>query len=600
MPKYFIYCRKSSEAEDRQVLSIESQVNELKTLTERLGLSVAETLIESRSAKEPGRPVFNEMIKRVYHGEAQGIICWKLDRLARNPVDGGSIIWAIKQHGIKIITPTNTFSHDEDNIILMYIEFGMAQKYIDDLSRNVKRGIKTKLEKGLFPSVAPLGYLNNTDKVKKEKNIIPDPERFQLIRKMWDIMLSGTHTTPRILEIANQDWGFKTRLMGKLGGKPLSRSGIYSIFTSPFYYGWFEYPKGSGQWYKGTHEPMITEEEYDRVQILLGRKGKPRPQKHVFSFTGMIHCGECGSMVTAEEKHQMICSLCKHKFSYHNKERCPRCNILIEEIPNPKILSYTYYHCTKRRNPSCPQRGIEVKEIEQQINAYLSKIKISERVKDWAIRQLRKTHEREIQGRNAIVESQQKAYQDCLKRLDNLIALKTSPANAYGGLLSDEEYSRQRMALLKEKSRLEELFRDNGHRVDKWLELSEKTFKFACYAPYWFTHGDTNTKKEILSAIGSNLILKDKKLIIEAKNPFLIFEKSITGLFIEIPVFEPVKNGSTKAQSAAFDDGLHSMLALKYDVRTQRRLLDKIIYEVWRFFKKSPVHHHIPIFNDRG
>ena len=403
MPKYFIYCRKSSEAEDRQVLSIESQVNELKTLAERLGLSIAETLTESRSAKEPGRPVFNEMIKRVYRGEANGIICWKLDRLARNPVDGGSIIWAIKQQGIKIITPTNTFSHEEDNTILMYIEFGMAQKYIDDLSRNVKRGIKTKLEKGLFPSVAPLGYLNNTDKVKKEKNIIPDPERFQIIRQMLDLMLSGTHTPPRILEIANRDWGFKTRLMGKLGGKPLSRSGIYSIFTSPFYYGWFEYPKGSGQWYKGTHEPTITEEEYDRVQILLGRKGKPRLQRHSFSFTGFIHCGECGSMVTAEEKHQMICSLCKHKFSYRNKEKYPRCDTLIEEIPNPKILYYTYYHCTKRRNPSCSQRGIEIKELEQQINAYLYKIKISERVKDWAIKQLRKTHEREIQGRNAIV-----------------------------------------------------------------------------------------------------------------------------------------------------------------------------------------------------
>src|SRR3972149_4357474 len=149
MPKYFIYCRKSSEAEDRQVLSIESQVNELKTLTERLGLSVAETLTESRSAKEPGRPVFNEMIKRVYRGEAAGIICWKLDRLARNPVDGGSIIWAIKQHGIKVMTPAQSYAREDDNIILMYIEFGMAQKYVDDLSKNVKRGLKTKIENGL-------------------------------------------------------------------------------------------------------------------------------------------------------------------------------------------------------------------------------------------------------------------------------------------------------------------------------------------------------------------------------------------------------------------------------------------------------------------
>ncbi len=159
MPGYFIYCRKSSEAEDRQVLSIESQTRELEEIAAKLNLPVLEILSESKSAKEPGRPVFNAMMQRLYRGEAAGIICWKLDRLARNPVDGGSIIWAIKQHGIKVVTPAQSYAHQDDNIILMYIEFGMAQKYVDDLSKNVKRGLKTKIEKGWYPGVAPLGYL---------------------------------------------------------------------------------------------------------------------------------------------------------------------------------------------------------------------------------------------------------------------------------------------------------------------------------------------------------------------------------------------------------------------------------------------------------
>src|SRR5262249_9100094 len=168
-----------------------------------------------------------------------------------NPVDGGAVIWAIKQHELAIVTPTQTFRQADDNIILMYIEFGMAQKYIDDLSRNVKRGLRTKVEKGWYPSIAPLGYLNNSLKTKGERDVVKDPERFALVRQMWDVMLTGQYTPPQILKRVNQEWGFRTRQMRKLGDKPLARSGIYRIFTDPFYYGWFEYPRASGQWFKG-------------------------------------------------------------------------------------------------------------------------------------------------------------------------------------------------------------------------------------------------------------------------------------------------------------------------------------------------------------
>src|SRR5882724_8859132 len=235
MLRYFLYCRKSSESEDRQVLSIESQTTELKRLGDQRGLSIAAILTEARSAKAPGRPVFNEMMQRIYRGEAQGVICWKLDRLARNPIDGGAIIWAIKQHGLEIITPTQSFRQADDNTILMYIEFGMAQKYIDDLSRNVKRGLGTKVEKGWYPAVAPAGYLNNKAKEKGEKDIIRDTERFSIVRQMWDLMLTGLYNPLQILKIANDQWGFRRRQMKRLGGKPLSRSGIYYIFTNQFY-----------------------------------------------------------------------------------------------------------------------------------------------------------------------------------------------------------------------------------------------------------------------------------------------------------------------------------------------------------------------------
>ena len=159
MAKYFLYCRKSSEAEDRQILSIDSQVTELKRDAARRGLKIIDVLTEAKSAKAPGaRPVFNSMMQRLYAGEADGILCWKLDRLARNPADGGSIIWAMKQHGVTVVTPLPTYGQSEDNVVWMYLEFGMAQKYVDDLSRNVKRGLKTKAEMGWLPNQPPLGY----------------------------------------------------------------------------------------------------------------------------------------------------------------------------------------------------------------------------------------------------------------------------------------------------------------------------------------------------------------------------------------------------------------------------------------------------------
>ena len=548
MPGYFIYCRKSSEAEDRQVLSIESQTRELEQIADKLNVTVTEILTESKSAKDPGRPVFNQMMQRLYRGEAAGIICWKLDRLARNPVDGGSIIWAIKQHGIKVLTPTQSYAREDENTILMYIEFGMAQKYVDDLSKNVKRGLKTKIENGWYPGVAPAGYLNTTNKQTGENTLIIDPERFPLIRRMWDLMLTGLYTPPKILEIANQQWGFRTRPTRKMGGKPLCRSAIYQFFTKPFYFGRFEYPASSGQWYQGKHQPMITEAEYDRVQRLLGRHGNPRPQSLEFPFTGLIRCGDCNRMVTAEEKHQIMCSQCKFKFAYRQRKECPRCQTPIEQMTNPIFLHYTYYHCSKSKQPACTQKCVSGVELERQITEYLARIQISESFRIYCIKFLHELHTNESTVQKAIIETQQKAYQDCVQEIDNLINLKTSTVNSDGRFLSDEEYGRKRVRLLKEKAALEELLRDAGQQIEQQLRLSEKTIDFACTAKERFAKGDPKTKKEMLVTLGSNLTLKDKKLFIEAREPFFILEQSMSDEEPGNEAIEPENTGLTQEQ----------------------------------------------------
>lgn len=545
MTNYFIYCRKSSETEDRQVLSIESQTNELAALASRLSLPIEKIFSEAQSAKEPGRPVFNEMMKRIYRGEAKGVICWKLDRLARNPIDGAAVIWALKQSGIEIITPNQLYRHGDDNTILMYIEFGMAQKYIDDLSRNVKRGNKTKLEKGEWLGTAPIGYLNYTDPLTKEVTLVVDKERFSLIRKMWELLLTQSYPVRQIVDIANDEWGLRTRRTRRKGGKPISLSTGYKIFTNPFYCGLMVRREGE---FTHRYQKMVTHAEFDRAQLILGRKGKPRPKTHEFPFTGMIRCGECGCLVTAENKIKI------------NKG-------------DKRIHDYTYYHCTKRKKGiRCSQRYLEARELEKQIDDYLKKIQISEEFKDWAISYLRSRNDKEIEDRSARYNNLQEIYNQSQRQLDNLTQMR------YRELITDGEYAKERSRLKIEMAKIKEKLEDTEHRAEGWLALSEKVFSYACRAREWFREADLKAKRQLLETLGSNLVLKGKKLSLEFKKPFFIIEKGLNALPPENPRLEPHDFGLTKPKNEVLATRIPQWRAIVEDVRTYFQNSDEYIY----------------------
>jgi DNA invertase Pin-like site-specific DNA recombinase len=509
--KFDVYLRRSSDDNDHQVASIDQQKNFILKLIEEEGLKVDQIFEESMSAKQPGRPIFNQLIKRIEDGITEGVICWDLSRLARNPIDAGNLSWLLQQEKIKAIITSFRVYLPEDNVLLLNIEFGQANQFVRDLSRLIKRGIYDKAEKGWMPGVAPEGYLNDNSHGKGKSIIIPDPKRFPLIRKMWDLLLTGVYTVPQILKIANDEWGYRTKK-----GEKLSRSGLYHIFTNPFYYGEFIY---SGKWYKGSHKPMITLEEYDRAQAILGKKGKQRPKKKEFAFTGLIRCGECGAMITAEEK--------VNRYGYH----------------------YIYYHCTKRKNPNCSQRSVEVKELERQIEEILSKIEIPEDFKDWAIKYLNELHDKEEVDQTNIAKSLDEAYNLCVKKINNLVKLKISPSNSDGSLLPDEEFERLMKPLQEEKRRLEEKRKNLSLRIDKWVQLSKETFNFACYARYWFKNGTLEDKRKILHTIGSNLLLKDKKLLIDLPKPYKLIEEQKNEVNKTLKMLESQKEIDIKTQT---------------------------------------------------
>ncbi|MCL4366710.1 recombinase family protein [Patescibacteria group bacterium] len=549
MNKFFIYCRKSSEQEDRQVLSLPGQARELQEYAKREGLTIVDTYQESKSAHWAGRIDFNNMLMRIRSGEGNGIIVWDESRIARNALDSGTVIYMIDlQEIVEIRKPGKVYKNTPDDKSWLAMCFMMSKKESDDKGVSVKRGLKTKAEKGYLPSGAKAGYMNDKYAEKGNKTLLVDPVRFPLIKKTWEMFLTGIYSPPQVLNKLNDEWGYRTPQHKRIGGKPMTRSQIYKTLADPFYYGVFEYPEGSGNWYQGKHEPMITKDEFDRAQMLLGKKGRPRPKTHDFTYTGLLTCGECGAMITAEEKYQVICPVCKLKFASLNKDSCPECKTRIEDMIKPTLLHYTYYHCTKRKKKTCSQLGIRLEKMEAQIEGLLSRIQISERFKNWAIKYLNELNVIETEDRDVILKSQQEAYDDVVKRIDNLIKLKISPQNTDGSLLSDDDFKRQKEDLMKEKSTLQEKLGDTDNRINKWVELSEKTFNFACHARYWFANGDTETKKQILMGIGSNLTLKDKTVLVDLEKPLQFIEEAKNEVPEISPMFEPTKKGLTETQ----------------------------------------------------
>ncbi len=576
--RYVEYLRKSSDSEDKQIQSIPDQKRELQPLIQEKGLQIIKTLGESQSAKQPGRVKFNEMIELIEQGKADGIVCWKLNRLARNPIDGGRIQWLLQQGIIKsIITPGREYL-PTDNVLMMAFELGMATQYVLDLGRDVKRGLRGKASKGWLPTGRKPGYIFDPMAEQGDKEVIPDPLRFSVIQRTFKTILEETYTPAQVLEKLNKEFGYRSLQFKKRGGKPMASSTFYRMLSDPFYYGRFEFPQGSGNWYNGTHTAMIKLEEFEKIQMILGRPLKSRPSKHVFPFTGLMKCGECSSGITVEDKWHAVCSGCKYKFSCKHTRACPLCGLAISEMMNPTIRHYIHYRCTRRKNSRCSQGGVETVKLEQQVDNLLSRIRISDHFKSWMIEKLNEVNSREVADRTTTLKSLQSAYGNCVRRIDNLTELKISPSNTHGELLSDEEFLERKRELLKEKDDLMVQLNTTDHRIEQWMSLAAKTFDFARHAQYWFEHGTDADKRVIMHGLGLNLRLFSKIFSVEAPSAFLEIEELCEKEPSVSEEFEPLKHHARSLTNA----DLEKLWEKSPLVRAFREQVWKIIETHWK------------------
>lgn len=346
--KYCLYARKSSESDEKQALSIDSQIKEMLAIADRDGLEVVAVRREAHSAKDSGqRPVFKEILEDLRRGSFNGILTWAPDRLSRNAGDLGSLVDLMDQKLlVEIRTYGQQFTNSPNEKFLLMILCSQAKLENDNKGLNVKRGLRTRCEMGLWPAPAPVGYLNEK-RADRRGYVMVDAERAPVVKKIFEKVAFEKWSGRRIFHWLKFEINFKT----VLGNKGLTLSNIYLIIQNPFYYGTFEYPKKSGNWYTGKHQPIITKELFDQAQEQIGTH-IVRVEDKEFAFTKLITCGLCGSGISADEKFK------KQK--------------------NGSIHRYVYYGCTRFRDKNCKCGYINEDELVEQFASLMDQVDLNE------------------------------------------------------------------------------------------------------------------------------------------------------------------------------------------------------------------------------
>ena len=438
MQKFFLYARKSTDMEDKQVRSIEDQIAELRAFAKQENLEIVDVLIEKQSAKVPGRPVFNEMIKRIEKSEANGILAWHPDRLARNSVDGGKIIYLLDcGHLQSLKFPTFWFEPTPQGKFMLNIAFGQSKYYVDNLSENTKRGLYQKVKRGEYPGFAPIGYLNDP----RVKSVVVDKKKSVVIKKAFELYAENNSRLEDISNFLAQQ-GIATR-----NRKNLKRDRISFILSNPFYVGLFRY---AGEIYEGKHQPIISKKIFDKVQEILKQRGRPhhKPKNEPQPFCGLLKCGNCGMAITGEYK--------------------------VKKQKNGNEHYYTYYHCTKKNKLiKCKEPCICQEILDKQISSLLQKFSLKN---DW-VEELNKMLERDktktVQSFTAFVQETQSKIKEISAKLQRLLD---------GYLEQDIEreiYRTEKAKLLFEKKSLEEKITGLEQKRIGWIEPMREWIKEA-------------------------------------------------------------------------------------------------------------------------
>lgn len=498
--KYILYARKSTESDDKQAASIDSQLNEMNPIAKKRGINIVETITESCSGYKEGRGGFNKLKDMIENGKVDGIICWSLSRLARNPLDAGYIMHTLQLSKIKNIITHKKDYYPTDSTMLLYVEFGINNQYSQDLSVDTLRGLRQKAARGWNPrSTLPLGYIHNpNEKLRKfsDEEIIKDPERFELVKTMFrDILDNGFIPAQAINKVR------KLGLTTKYGNSP-SDSVMYRILKNPFYHGEFEYPK-KGKTYEGKHPKIISKKEYKRLQEILHRKNPPSVIRHKHKYTGLFICSKCGYAVTGEPVKTKI-------------------------LKNGKTGRYKYYRCSHKKE-NCGGRYIREKELESEIITDLKRLFIPTEI----LEIIKESVNEEISQRTEESEKDRFLTQ---QKIDELEQKKERLLDLYiDQRVSGEVYERKKNLIEKDIEGLLDLQIEVDEIQDKDLppSINIKNFKKL----------DIEVRKKLLRDVYNKMSYYDGKIELEHHDLLDVFynvPSKITKEYYEVRTDESV------------------------------------------------------------
>ena len=516
MEKYILYARKSTDTEDKQVLSIDAQLAELRKFARDNRLTVIDELIEKRTAKSPGRPVFSDMLARIQNGEANGILAWHPDRLARNSIDGGQIIYLLDQTSLNFLRfPVFQFENTSQGKFMLSIMFGHSKYYVDNLSENTKRGLRARVRNGDFPSQAPFGYLNDT----RTKTIVLDKRYSPLVKELFERYAKGDQTMEKLAYFLQEKGAITS------GGKTFKDDKVKSILQNPFYYGHFLY---NGELHEGRHTPIISKALYDKVKQVIETRGHTQMQtKPTKPFLGLLRCAECGMGITSETK--------------------------TKTQKNGNTHTWTYYRCSrKKRAVKCIEPPIREKDLLPQLSALLGEYEMSSEVYTFMTDKM--TQEEQAESANNI-----SVLDDLRQQIARLNGKQKILLDSY----LDQDIDRQtflakKSEILSEKKSLEESLANLQANQFAWLEPMQNWLETAKSICYLRETDDYNGQKAVLSEIfGLNLFLSNKTLTQtpNGESPKTTFRKGAESGFC---LWQELKNAQQKIARKGEDLGFYS------------------------------------------